>query len=255
MHQHVSAHRLVCTYKVQLRCADLSSKLLQLAQFQTHIHNKIWFIMNINDAACPSGVAVATWQRWPTHSRSTLCIDEVSALLRQPSRQAKLTAPRVLPRFYFKEIQSVLKEFVFAAVREKDNRLQLFFFCRLKYFRQTFSMFPAQKSARPLTYDGCCLSLYQTQLFSLLPKQIDSLITFQQPAQATTPDQYPAPPPPPYLSFTTEEYTSHTQGKPSWVNLHARPPTPLKDSSSCPPCYWFPFEKNQPCLLEFSSTK
>lgn len=49
-----------------------------------------------------------------------------------------------------------------------------------------------QVFSSPLTYYSCCLlSLYQTQLFSLLPKQIESLITFHQPAQATTPDQYP----------------------------------------------------------------
>lgn len=48
-------------------------------------------------------------------------------------------------------------------------------------------------SVKALTYYCCCLSLYQTQLFSLLPKQIESLITFHQPARATTPDQYPPP--------------------------------------------------------------
>ena len=49
-----------------------------------------------------------------------------------------------------------------------------------------------QVVSSPLTYYSCCLlSLYQTQLFSLLPKQIESLITIHQLARATTPDQYP----------------------------------------------------------------
>lgn len=101
-----------------------------------------------------------------------------------------------------------------------------------------------QVFSSPLTYYSCCLlSLYQTQLFSLLPKQIESLITFHQPAQATTTDQYP---PQLYLSFTTVEYTSHTQDKPSWVNLHTRPPTPHTETDSpiCPPSYWFPADNS-----------
>lgn len=69
-----------------------------------------------------------------------------------------------------------------------------------------------------LTFYSCCLSPYQTQLFSLLQKQIESLITCHHPAPTTIPDQYPLA----YLSFTTEEYTSHTQDKPSWVDLHAQ---------------------------------
>lgn len=96
-------------------------------------------------------------------------------------------------------------------------------------------------SAQALTYDSRFLSLYQTQLFSLLPKQIESLITFHQPARVTTPDQYP----PPYLSFTTVEYTSHTQDKPSWVNLHSLPPTQTGDSPICPPSYWFPSDRSE----------
>lgn len=59
-----------------------------------------------------------------------------------------------------------------------------------------------------LTYYSSCLSLYQTQLFSLLPKQIESLITFHQPAQATAPDQYTPP-----LSF------HHICHSPLWNTL------------------------------------
>lgn len=69
--------------------------------------------------------------------------------------------------------------------QKEDNNLSDFPWSGFGPFRWIFSMFSGP-------HLSCCLSLYQTQLFSLQPKQIESLITFHQPARDTTPDQYPS---------------------------------------------------------------
>ena len=118
--------------------------------------------------------------------------------------------------------------------QKEDHNLSDFPWSDFGPFRWIFSMFSGP-------HLSCCLSLYQTQLFSLQPKQIESLITFPSAGSRHNTWSIPLPP---YLSFTTVEYTSHTQDKPSWVNLHALPPTHTGDSPICPPSHWLPSDKS-----------